>query len=122
MAYNNGLPVTYSNYPLQAPYLPLTGVPTPQTSISPITWVQGENGAKSYLVAPNSTAVLFDSEAQVVYIKTADATGMPSIKTLDYTIRDAAQVPKSEIDEIKEQIAQLRRQYESLVRTDESAE
>jgi vacuolar-type H+-ATPase subunit H len=55
---------------------------------SSIIWVQGESGAKSYLVAPNSTVQLWDSESQTIYIKSADASGMPSIKILDYTIRD----------------------------------
>ena len=51
-------------------------------------WVSGEAGAKAYLVAPNTTVQLWDSEAQVIYLKSADASGMPSIKVLDYTIRD----------------------------------
>jgi hypothetical protein len=34
---------------------------------------------------------LFDSEKQVVYIKSADASGMPSMKILDYTIRENGQ-------------------------------
>ena len=53
-----------------------------------IQWVQGEGAAKSYPVAPNTSVALFDSEANVVYIKSADMAGMPSIKVLDYTIRD----------------------------------
>ena len=56
-----------------------------------IIWVQGEAGAKSYLVAPNTTVQLWDSERQTIYIKSADASGMPSIKTLDYTIREMPQ-------------------------------
>ena len=55
---------------------------------SNLTWVTGEAGAKSYLIAPNSTATLWDSEAQTIYLKSADASGMPSMKILDYTIRD----------------------------------
>lgn len=55
---------------------------------SGIIWVQGESGAKSYLVAPNCTVQLWDSESQTIYIKSADASGMPSIKILDYTIRN----------------------------------
>jgi len=51
-------------------------------------WVQGEAGAKSYLVAPNTSIALWDSEASVIYIKSADASGMPSMKVLDYTVRD----------------------------------
>ena len=57
--------------------------------------MQGEAGAKSYLVAPNTTVQLWDSENQVIYLKSADASGMPSIKTLDYTIREMKQTPAS---------------------------
>lgn len=52
-----------------------------------IIWVQGEAGAKSYMVAPNSTVQLWDSESQTIYLKSADASGMPSMRILDYTIR-----------------------------------
>lgn len=78
MAYFNGFPVTYPYY--QQPQ---------QQNGSPI-WIQGEAAAKSYLVAPNSTVVLFDSEQQTIYLKSADPSGMPSIKVLDYTVRDSA--------------------------------
>ena len=50
--------------------------------------MQGESGAKSYLVAPNCTVQLWDSESNTIYLKSADASGMPSIKILDYTIRN----------------------------------
>lgn len=61
------------------------------TMTSGIIWVQGEAGAKSYMVAPNTTVQLWDSERQTIYLKSADASGMPSIKTLDYTIREMPQ-------------------------------
>lgn len=60
----------------------------PNTGTSSLIWVTGRAGAQSYPIAPNSTVALFDSEAQVIYLKSADMTGMPSIKTLDYTIRE----------------------------------
>ena len=69
-------------YPMQQPQFNYNNNP------SNLTWVTGEAGAKSYLVAPNSTATLWDSEAQTIYLKSADASGMPSMKILDYTIRD----------------------------------
>lgn len=87
MAYNNGFPATYQPmyYPQQfQPQMPQQ--PTQQTS--GIIWVQGEAGAKSYLVAPNTTVQLWDSESQCIYLKSADASGMPSMKILDYTIRN----------------------------------
>lgn len=94
--------MAYNFYPTG--YQPYNAIPTLPTQInvgannsnaqSALLWVQGEAGAKSYLVAPNTTVVLWDSEAQTIYIKSADASGMPSIKTLDYTMRgDTANTP-----------------------------
>lgn len=62
------------NYPYQQP--------------SSIIWVSGEAGAKAYLVAPNSSVQLWDSESQTIYLKSADASGMPSMRVLDYTFRE----------------------------------
>lgn len=90
-------------------------------------WVQGEEGARAYMVAPNSTVPLWDSEEQVIYVKSADNLGRPSMRILDYTIRD---LPKDEITTLKEEIAELKEQLksmkgvqnESIVSADESEE
>ena len=50
-------------------------------------WVQGEESAKSYNVAPNTVMDLWDSESQTIYIKSADIYGKPSMQIIDYTIR-----------------------------------
>lgn len=86
MAYN-GFPATYPQYYPQ--YGMVQSQPQPQQAQSSngIIWVQGEAGAKSYLVAPNNTVQLWDSERQTIYLKSADASGMPSMRILDYTIR-----------------------------------
>lgn len=81
--YNNGMPMNYTQ-PYQQQIVPQVNQPA---NPNPIIWVQGEAGAKSYLVAPNSTVQLWDSESQTIYLKSADASGMPSIKVLDYTVR-----------------------------------
>ena len=47
-----------------------------QANNNGIIWVQGESGAKSYLVAPNSTVQLWDSESHTIYLKSADASGI----------------------------------------------
>lgn len=60
----------------------------PQTQSNDMIWVQGEAGAKAYLVAPNSTVTLWDSENKTIYVKTADASGVPSMKILDFTVRE----------------------------------
>lgn len=82
--FGSGYP--YNPY-IQAYQQPMQAAPQ-QTS--GIVWVQGEAAAKSYLVAANSTLALWDSERQTIYLKSADAAGMPTMKILDYTIRNAA--------------------------------
>lgn len=83
-----------------------------QNNNNGIIWVQGEAGAKSYLVAPNSTVQLWDSEAQTIYLKSADASGMPSMRILDYTMRDnrpsdAREGGKSDVYVTKEELHTL---------------
>ncbi len=116
MAYNNYFP----NYAPQ--YYPQIGAQPnnfQNGNNSGIIWVQGEAGAKSYLVAPNTTVQLWDSEAQVIYLKSADASGMPSMKIIDYTIRDNTPptqstphkavdyVTKSEFDTFKAEVQKM---------------
>lgn len=99
MAYNNYFPTTYQPYyPQQqqqyvqpAPQAQMPALNQQAQTNNSIIWVQGEAGAKSYLVAPNTTVQLWDSENQVIYLKSADASGMPSMKVLDYKIREAVQ-------------------------------
>lgn len=61
--------------------------PAAQQPQSGIIWVQGEAGAKAYMVAPGNTAVLMDSEGDSFYIKTVDAMGIPSLEIFDYKKR-----------------------------------
>lgn len=91
MAYNNGFPAVYPQYYMpQYQYQTQPQQSQQQQQNNGIIWVSGEAGAKAYLVAPNTTVQLWDSEAQTIYLKSADASGMPSMKILDYTIRDTA--------------------------------
>ena len=54
---------------------------------SNITYVQGEVGARSYLVAPNARMALWDSEQPVIYLKSTDINGMPTMQIIDYQVR-----------------------------------
>ena len=56
-----------------------------QRQDSALNWVQGEAGAKSWIVAPGSTVLLMDSEAQRFYLKSADANGVPSMRVFTFT-------------------------------------
>lgn len=91
MAIYNGYPATYPQQYFSQ-YIPQMQNQAPQPNgTGSIIWVQGEAGAKSYLVAPNTTVQLWDSESQTIYLKSADASGMPTMKIIDYTIRENSQ-------------------------------
>lgn len=86
----------------------------PQPQQSPILWVQGEEGAKAYMVAPGASVLLMDSESSSFYIKSTDASGMPQpLRIFDYTERSATQkapIPTAEYitrEEFEARIAQL---------------
>jgi hypothetical protein len=81
-------PSTIQQVPQQVPQQ-IPQQPTQQTQNN-LIWVSGEAGAKAYLLAPNTTMPLWDSESQTIYLKSADASGMPSMRIIDYTIRDNA--------------------------------
>ncbi len=66
---------------------PYQAMQTPQQPSPSIVWVQNEMEAANYLVAPNSAVTLWDSNAPVVYLKQADASGKPSMKTYDLVER-----------------------------------
>ena len=103
MAYNNGFPMGYAyQMPQQYPQQ----IPQPVQQANQKIWVQGEAGAKSYLVAPNNTVDLWDSERQTIYVKSADNSGMPVMKILDYTIRDVSNMPpKTPLSDTAEEYA-----------------
>ena len=134
----NNFPVTYQNpyyQPLQLvnqqPQLvqqPQMMNQQPTQSNSSIIWVQGEAGAKSYLVAPKTTVQLWDSESQTIYLKSADASGMPSIKTLEYTIKNDTPpleaklveedyISRDEFESLKNQISDLGKEIDKLKMT-----
>lgn len=81
----------------------------------PIIWVNGEEGAKAYMVSPNHTVALWDSETQTIYLKSADNVGRATIQYLDYTVRD---IPKSEdiFKDLQEKVASLEEQIKSMTK------
>ena len=145
MSYGNYAPFYRGGYfnPMQAPAAPTFGdvqnqfsapYQTPmQTNTQPmqnpiaqatndIIWVQGLEGAKSFLVSPNNTVTLWDSESPTIYVKSADMNGVPSMRILDFTER-TANVPKTPIEHTcqcgdnfvtKEQFKALENKFEDL--------
>ncbi len=110
MTYNNGFPVGYQN-----PYYSMNNYSNNNAS-PPIIWVQnGLDGAKNYMMGPNQTLPLWDSENQIIYLKSTDQQGRPSIKILDYTIREEPEttisnenlVTKTDLENFKSEIENI---------------
>lgn len=125
MAYSNIFPMTYQPQQMYYPQMQSQG--QQQQNTNNLIWVSGEAGAKAYLVAPNTTVTLWDSEAQVIYLKSADATGMPSMKIIDYTIRNNTPqetvsdrhsefAMKTDVESIRKDILALNERVNSLAK------
>ena len=80
-----------------------------------LLWVQGETGAKSYLMAPNTTVLLMDSEGSRFYLKSTDNAGMPSLRTFEYTevVQNAPQAPQTAPEDLDSKYV-TRSEYEAL--------
>ena len=113
---NNYLQNYQPSYPQSYPQ-----VAQAQAPATDMNWVQGESGAKGYHVSPNTTVTLWDSESNTIYVKSANAVGVPTITVLDYTIRseapkvsneqkvnfatvDDVEILKNEIKELKQRL------------------
>lgn len=126
--YNNGFPQGYSYYQNQAPPMQLVQaqMPPAQNNINDngIVWVQGEAGARAYLVPAGRSAMLMDSEKSVFYIKTTDVSGMPNaLRIFDYKERDNQNVLQSQpeiindsskYEELEKQITELNDKIKEL--------
>lgn len=98
----------------------------PAQTQSSITWVQGEEGAKAYLVAAGNSVLLMDSEAPVFYIKSTDASGMPMpLRVFDFVERGVPAkaetaspdyARREDVDKLSAMYEELSRQYAAIVR------
>lgn len=98
---------------------------TQQTFNQGLLWVQGEAGAKSYMVAPGASVLLMDSEASKFYIKTVDGSGVPTMRTFEYKEIFPNQMPPvvaeakepeyathEDVEDLKKQIEELKQKLE----------
>ena len=113
---------------LQNQYSQAVNIPQmPQQQVNQgLLWVSGEVGAKSYLVAPNSTVLLMDSDSSRFYLKSADNAGMPNLRIFEYTevtgtLQNAPQATNTDLKDLdskyvkREEYEGLKRQYESIM-------
>lgn len=106
----------------QIPQMQQAQAQPPQTNQG-LLWVQGEAGAKSYLVAPNTTVLLMDSEGSRFYLKSTDNAGMPSLRVFEYSevsqnaLQAAQSVPNNLDDKYvtREEYSRLQAQYAEIM-------
>lgn len=67
--------------------MPTMQPPAQSQSNGGIVWVSCEREAAEYPVAPNCAVSMWDSNAPVVYMKQADATGKPTLDIYDLVKR-----------------------------------
>lgn len=81
--------------PIQPPQMQQP-MPMPQpTPTNDMIWVLSEVEAQSYPVAPNNSVILWDKNNDVIYIKSANMQGVPSMRILDYRERTPENSHKS---------------------------
>lgn len=120
--YNNGaMPDMLNQQKMQYQQMP-NQQPTAMHT-DPMLWVLGQTEAESYPVAPNNTVTLWDKNQPTIYIKSANAQGVPSIRVLDFTERTANAHKTPEKHDCKcgdkfatkEQLTALEGKYEEIM-------
>lgn len=147
MAYGNYAPFYRGGYfnPMQTPAMENQGQFAPtyqqpmQTNPAPMPmqtqqtndmiWVLNESEATSYPVAPNNSVVLWDKNNPTIYVKSVNAQGIPSMRTLDFIERTETShnapkthectcgdkyATKEQINDLRGKIDDLTAKYEEL--------
>ena len=84
--YQNGaVPDMLGQYKGQYQQMPMQPIQQPIQSNGGLIWVDNEEQAKNYLVAPNNVIPMFDKSSSAMYIKSADGAGMPTFKKYKLT-------------------------------------
>ena len=90
----------YQQMPMQQPMMqqmPMQTMAQP-TQTNDMIWVLSEVEAQSYPVAPNNSVILWDKNNDVVYIKSVNMQGVPSMRVLDYKERTPDNAPKTPVE------------------------
>ena len=129
--YQNGaVPDMLNQYKGQYQQMPMQPVQQPIQSNGGLIWVDNEEQAKNYLVAPNNVIPMFDKSSSAMYIKSADGAGMPTFKKyklIDVDEETPKNAPKThectcgdkfatkeQINALEDKIEDLTAKYEEL--------
>lgn len=88
----------YTNYqqPMQPQYQ--QQVVQPQTTYLPLTFVNGVEGAKAFIVGANQTVYLKDSDSNTLFEKKADAQGKYTLTAYEMKPIEFSNIGKSKDD------------------------
>lgn len=108
----------------QNPMVPaITGSQTMQTAMQQpsngLVRVTGIDGAKAYQMPPNSVTALFDDSYDIMYVKSTDGAGFPTIRVFDFYEHKTEQTPVQSFQNMenyatKEDLLTVQKQYEEL--------
>lgn len=103
----------------------------PQTSPASMAYVNGIEGAKAYILPPNSCILLMDSDNPMFYIKTTNAQGQGTLKyfkieeiedtALNKPVVETDSVTRQEFDVLKNRIEELSKIVDSNKQQDTGA-
>lgn len=98
---NYGYP-GYANYNAYNPYNSQMSQPPTR---SEITKVNGENGARAYQLAPNSSALLLDESAPIVWLVQSDGAGYKTVTP--YSITPYQPTPAVDVNSLENRVKRL---------------
>ena len=91
------------NFPYMNPYIMQPQQPIIQPS--QVVRVNGENGARSFQIGANSSALLLDESGLLVWLVTSDGAGYKTVSAYDITPHKNTQAP--DFGTLEQRIARL---------------
>ena len=107
-------------YQFQPPQMPQNGLYGAFNQRWEIIRVNGENGAKALQMPPNSSVLLLDESAPIVWLKTTDGAGYPQLSA--YEIKPHTLQTTVDGNNLEARIRRLEELYESYASTPAKAE
>lgn len=89
---------------------------TPPPTQGSFQWVKSVDEVNDYLMAPNTSAMFFDSNAKCFYVKTVDSLGMAQpLRIFDYKERVSAQPTNDFVtrEELEKRLSELTKKEEA---------
>ncbi len=81
----NYYPTYNGPYTVPQTSTPIQNQPQMQNTFA---WIQGEEAARNYPVAPGNTIVLIEADKPIMYMKSADLSGRPQPTQIRYLVSE----------------------------------